>query len=109
MSDDKNRYVNQCAIDELIEYSFNVQECEDRAAEICETIAQRRKEGIEDKEAEFKLWRNEGIEIHNTYLLYAEFGRQNCVTEHLNEVTLDKLAEDLAEAHKDETNKLMQA
>lgn len=107
MSDDKNRCVNQCAIDELIEYSQNVQECEDRAAKIRETIAQRRFDGIEDKEFELALWRDEGVKIHNTYVHYAEFGRQKCVTEYLNYETLDKLAQDLAETHNDEINKLV--
>ena len=90
----------------MIEYSQNVDECEDRAAEICESIAQKRIERIEDREFELKLWRDEGIRIHDTYLLYAEFNRQKCVTKHLNESTLDKLAQDLAEAHKDEIGKL---
>lgn len=107
MSDGKERCVNQCTIEELIEYSQNVQECEDRAADIRKNIAQKRIEGIEDKVSELKLWRDEGIEIHNTYILYAEFGRQRCVTEQLNEATLDKLTLDLAEVHEEEINKLI--
>jgi len=108
MSDEENKCVNQCAVDELIEYSQNVDECEDRAAEIRESIAQRRMEGTEDKEFELKLWRDEGIRIHDTYMKYAEFNRQKCVTEHLNEATLDKLALDFAEVHEYEIIKLMQ-
>jgi hypothetical protein len=107
MIDEESRYVNQCAINELIDYSLNVQECEDRATEIRETIAQRRIQGIEDKDFELKLWRDEGIEIHNTYILYSQFGRQKCVPEHLNEKTLEKLALDLAEAHKGVIDKLI--
>ena len=52
-------------------------------------------------EMEFNLWRVEAKRIHKDYWLYAIFGRQACVTEHLNEATFKKLATELSLVHED--------
>lgn len=93
--------INQCGIDELIEYSLNVEYWEEEAAKLCEIIATMRSKSKENKERELKIWYMEGIKISNNYLMFAEFGRQRCLEEPLNSASMFKFAQDLAATHEE--------
>ena len=100
----ENNCVNQRAINELVAHSKNVTAYEERAIELCELIVEMINEGEENKNDEFELWRNEGILLHAEYILNFEFGIKYLMND-FTEATYDKLAQDLAEAYREEIEK----
>jgi hypothetical protein len=100
--------VNQCAVNELFEYSKNVEYLIERINNTCIITAKFRNFGVTCAESEHSCWMLDAIDIYETYMNYAQFNIQKCV-ENVSVETLNALAYKLAEINEEKIRKLIKS